>query len=228
MYRALITDLDGTAIPISSDGSDIDATTHRAVAQAVARGYKIACATGRHWEITEPIVRRLGLVHPCIIEGGTRLVDAATGRTLWEKSFPPGVAQQLLAILHREVKAGQLMTSAANEIIRLEDTHSLPDGLRLLYLLALPEALATKLVNQITDHEATKQHAIKAWQKLEGVTQSETIGMGDSGNDLPIFEASGLKVAVANATPDVKELADYIAPSVTDHALAHVIEKFML
>jgi len=39
----------------------------------------------------------------------------------------------------------------------------------------------------VTHTEATKEHAIKAWQKIESVTKAETIGMGDSGNDIPLF-----------------------------------------
>ena len=52
--------------------------------------------------------------------------------------------------------------------------------------------------------------------------------MGDSGNDIPIFQSSGLKVAVGNATVGLKALADYIAPSVDQHALEHVIDRFLL
>lgn len=52
--------------------------------------------------------------------------------------------------------------------------------------------------------------------------------MGDSGNDVPIFQSCGYKVAVGNATSTLKELADYIAPPVSKHALGHVIETVLL
>jgi len=31
---------------------------------------------------------------------------------------------------------------------------------------------------------ATKEYALKVWQEMTGVTKSETIAMGDSGNDI--------------------------------------------
>jgi len=37
-----------------------------------------------------------------------------------------------------------------------------------------------------------------------------------------------LKVAVGNASNDLKAAADYIAPAQQDNALQHVIEKFLL
>jgi hypothetical protein len=40
--------------------------------------------------------------------------------------------------------------------------------------------------------------------------------------------ACGLKVAMGNAVPELKAIADYIAPSVTDDGMATVIEKFIL
>jgi hydroxymethylpyrimidine pyrophosphatase-like HAD family hydrolase len=80
----------------------------------------------------------------------------------------------------------------------------------------------------VTDPGATKEYAILVWRQLEGVEKEETIGVGDSGNDIPIFHSSGLKVATGNATPTLKELADYVAPSVTENALAHVIDSFLI
>jgi len=40
--------------------------------------------------------------------------------------------------------------------------------------------------------------------------------------------ACGLKVAMGNATEDLKEIADYIAPTVDEDGVADVIEKFVL
>lgn len=47
-------------------------------------------------------------------------------------------------------------------------------------------------------------------------------------NDLPLFEASGFKVAMGNACPELKAVADYIAPSVTEDGLAHVVDRYIL
>jgi len=43
-----------------------------------------------------------------------------------------------------------------------------------------------------------------------GISIAETVYIGDDWNDLPAFEAAGVKVAVANAADLVKQRADYI------------------
>ena len=52
--------------------------------------------------------------------------------------------------------------------------------------------------------------------------------MGDSGNDVSMVEWAGLGVAVANASPDVLAVADWIAPSVEQDAVVALIERFVL
>jgi len=47
-------------------------------------------------------------------------------------------------------------------------------------------------------------------------------------NDIPMLEYAGLGVAMANAYPDVKKIADYIAPSNDECGVAYVIEKYIL
>ena len=81
---------------------------------------------------------------------------------------------------------------------------------------------------EATDALATKLHGIVELQKILGVTKEETIGVGDSYNDFPLLMASGLKIAMGNAVPELKAIADFIAPSVEEDGVATVIEKFIL
>lgn len=54
------------------------------------------------------------------------------------------------------------------------------------------------------------------------------MAVGDGYNDYPLLMAAGFKVAMGNAVPEVKAIADYIAPSVDEDGAADVIEKFIL
>lgn len=252
MYKALITDLDGTIVNLSSNGDNIDDATVEVAKEAIDVGKKLTCATGREWELAKPIIKKLGFVSPCIVEGGTRIVDPLTDETIWEKSLQENAATQILEIFHSETKSGQIVHSAHLGKQPLADVLSLAEGLRFVYLVAVEEEAAIRISNRInpegfavahftpswagnglvdihvTHPKATKEHAIEVWQRLEEVSKKETIGLGDSGNDIPIFQSSGLKIAVGNATRNLKELADYIAPEVNDHALKHVIKEFLL
>jgi HAD superfamily hydrolase (TIGR01484 family) len=80
----------------------------------------------------------------------------------------------------------------------------------------------------VTHIKATKLHGVEAVMKELKLKHEELIGVGDSYNDFPLLMACGLKVAMGNAIEDLKAIADYIAPSVTEDGAAAVIEKFVL
>jgi len=55
-----------------------------------------------------------------------------------------------------------------------------------------------------------KASALACLQSKLGVTREQTAFVGDDLNDIPAFSNAGLKIAVANADPQIKRLADYI------------------
>ncbi|WP_058300953.1 Cof-type HAD-IIB family hydrolase [Gorillibacterium timonense] len=81
---------------------------------------------------------------------------------------------------------------------------------------------------EIMHHEGTKGHALAFLADHFGCTLSETIGVGDSWNDRELLETAGLGVAMANATPALKEIADYVTASNNEDGVKEVIERFIL
>jgi len=57
---------------------------------------------------------------------------------------------------------------------------------------------------------------------------AHTMVVGDSGNDLPLFERAGLKIAMGNGTKELKKRADWIAPTQEEDGLAVAIRKYIL
>lgn len=61
---------------------------------------------------------------------------------------------------------------------------------------------------ELAAHTATKYHGV---QRLRELTGAETItAFGDNDNDLPMFSAADTRVAVANATQNLKNSADLV------------------
>ena len=54
------------------------------------------------------------------------------------------------------------------------------------------------------------------------------ICIGDEINDLEMISHAGLGVAMGNAIPAVKAVADYITCSNEEDGVAHVVEQFVL
>jgi HAD superfamily hydrolase (TIGR01484 family) len=254
MYKALITDLDATVVPITSDGKDIDKATRNAIQRAQKSGYIIACATGRGWPSTQPVVKCLGLIDPCIIEGGARIVDPTQGTTLWEKYLNSAASAYVLEVFKKYATGTELFKSTSqSERVPIVEVSEVSQKNRILYLLGTDRETAEKVVATIsqshraaaykttpswcgdglydvhvTHVDATKKNAIRHWFDITRVSAAETIGLGDSENDLPLFESVGLRIAVGNATDSLKQQADHTAPTEQEGALRYVIETFLL
>ena len=61
-----------------------------------------------------------------------------------------------------------------------------------------------------------------------GITREEMIAIGDGYNDKCMIEYAGLGVAMANASTEVQDAADYITYSNEEDGVARVVEKFIL
>ena len=61
-----------------------------------------------------------------------------------------------------------------------------------------------------------------------GISREETMAVGDSGNDAGMIAWAGLGIAMGNASPEAKSVADYVAPTVEHDGLAEAIERFCL
>ena len=70
----------------------------------------------------------------------------------------------------------------------------------------------------------TKWSAIQRLASGWGITEGEICAVGDDINDKAMIQAAGLGVAMGNARPEVKAVADRIAPTHDDDGLVHVVE----
>lgn len=68
------------------------------------------------------------------------------------------------------------------------------------------ELKITECYQGVRDKKTHIERLRKQWQ----LTADELLYVGDDLNDLPAFEAVGVRVAVANSAPEVKQRADYV------------------
>ncbi|MDV0444777.1 hypothetical protein MmiAt1_03150 [Methanimicrococcus sp. At1] len=62
----------------------------------------------------------------------------------------------------------------------------------------------------LTDKNICKSDGLIRTAKLMGMDAKDFVAVGDSNNDIDLFQAAGFSFAVANATPEVKKEADYV------------------
>jgi hypothetical protein len=61
-----------------------------------------------------------------------------------------------------------------------------------------------------------------------GVAPERVMAVGDSENDIPMLRAAGFAVAMGNATPALKAVADWIAPSLDEEGAAVALRRWVL
>lgn len=59
-----------------------------------------------------------------------------------------------------------------------------------------------------------------------GIAQSETMGIGDSTNDLPMLAFTGISVAMGSGNPDIFSEVDYVTAPVMENGIQKALEKF--
>lgn len=76
--------------------------------------------------------------------------------------------------------------------------------------------------------ETSKGFAVKKLAEHLGIKQEEVMSIGDNGNDLSMIEYAGCGVAMGNAIPEVKAVADFETLTNNEDGVAHVIKKMAI
>ena len=74
--------------------------------------------------------------------------------------------------------------------------------------------------------DVTKATGLAAALEVSGGRWSETVGVGDAENDIAFLRRSGLAVAVANALPTVKEIADLVTTGARGAGVVELLEQW--
>src|ERR1700683_3951488 len=80
----------------------------------------------------------------------------------------------------------------------------------------------------ITNPLANKGVALTEIAKLLGIPLTEIAAIGDGSNDVAMFERSGLSIAMGNASPEVRQAADFVTGRNGEYGFADAIERFIL
>lgn len=79
---------------------------------------------------------------------------------------------------------------------------------------------------QIMDRRVSKGIALRLLARYFGIDCREVMAIGDAPNDVGMLQVAGIAVAVDNAHPLVKDVADWVAPSNDDHGVSAALRRF--
>ena len=242
-YAALLVDLDGTLMSTDTVSPRVAAAVGR-----VAALIPVSIATGRRSSDVINYARRLELTAPQISNGGATLLDPASGNILWNRALPESRARQIVEWVDARA-VNFIATHPCGDVTNPADI--VHWDLTRISAMDLPESQADELAASFaaapdlnvvkvylhyngwwavdfTGAGVNKGAAAGQLAQLLAVEPSRFIAAGDSFNDLPMLEVAGLRIVMASAPPELKAIADYIAPAVEEDGLAVAIEELVL
>lgn len=245
-YKAIIFDLDGTAIPNKREGVPSERLVE--VVKKLKGKIFISAATGRPITMCRSIFKKLGLTSPCVISGGAQIIDPILGKILWQKPLAKAQVEAVIKvtsnydypILFSDEMIGEI---GKDKIIKVRENYiciapvAKEDiGILLKELNNIPDVVAHPVTSWTPNHfdihvvhkEATKKHALQILLEMLHIKKEEAIGFGDAENDLPLFEMVGYRVAMSNGAQKLKDAADFIAENDDEDGLAKAIETLVL
>lgn len=239
-------DVDGTTVVHGL--ANMPSVRVTAAIQKASSRVHISLVTGRPLVFAQKIIEHLKLTGPSILSGGTVLYDATHKKVIHMDMFPVGTLPAVYAIVRKnkltmaleDERAGHEFDGVhhSKNVLSVYIKEVRPDSVDAIVrqLEQIPGIIPHKVPDWdakhmsigITSTEGTKLHGIVRVAEMLGLKTHELIGVGDSYNDFPLLMACGLKIAMGNAVPELKAIADFIAPSVEEDGVATIIEKFIL
>ena len=242
--RAAALDLDGTII-----GPDERVTP--AVRDAVARlsaRVPVFIATGREPQDVFEYARQLGLTGPQLSDGGAAILDPVERRHVWSANLGPELASEVLGLVG-ELNSNFVATHGRGTFRRTSD---LPDrDIVRISALDLSREAADALTKRFQDHPrmtvilaslpynglwavdftlkgVNKGSGIARMGEMLGVDPSTMACVGDSYNDLPMFAACGMAIAMGGSPEDIRSAAAITVPPVEEDGLAYAIDHHIM
>jgi Cof subfamily protein (haloacid dehalogenase superfamily) len=180
-------------------------------------------------EITRSIIDLASEFDPAIgitleldgYEFGANWIDDLS--TLWERNSasPDMLLSVEEAILRQPCKIA--LGGPGTDIFKLAE--------RLIHhfgnhISVVPSLFDIPLLN-ITNPQASKPSALRKLLTPRGISLERVIGFGDDIPDVDMLKECGIAIAVANAVPEVKAIADYHTASNDDDGVAIVLEQML-
>ena len=242
--RALALDLDGTLI-----GPDerISSSVAEAVQRAAGRLH-VSIVTGRESESILNYARELGLTSPQVADNGALVIDPTTGDAMWSA---PMSAELAMIAMQPIIESGcQFMATHAAGIVTDMDKLDTRDLTRVT-AFDLTQEEADEMIQGMSAHDGldgvkaylpynglwavnftrsgvNKGTGLRALCGLLGIRPSQVAAVGDSFNDVAMFEVAGLSIAMGGAPAEVLASAHHHVSGVEQDGLVEAIERYVL
>jgi Cof subfamily protein (haloacid dehalogenase superfamily) len=226
----------------------------KVVKQVQDAGIVVAAVTGRPYHQAKQVVDALGIKGLCVFSGGATVIDTTTDEIVWKQ----WIAKEYLRTIITAIKpySTELAWNQNHDMILTGtlDINSVDEDSQYLFgvyeeynlksLREIIDALPDLDVNyfegfhpitresvpafQINHKLATKHHGVEALRMIEHTPVENTLAIGDGDNDIALFKSAGLKIAMGNATDNLKAIADDVVGTADNDGFVEAMHKHVL
>jgi HAD superfamily hydrolase (TIGR01484 family) len=215
-YRALATDFDGT---IAHDGI-VDASTLAALDRVRDAGLCLLLVTGRELPDLFNTFEHVHVFDRVIAENGALMYTPSSGAIRQLAPAPP------ISLLNRLTNEGIPMSVGASIVATVEPhEHAVLAAIRDLGLEW--HVVFNKGSVMVLPSGVTKATGLAPALEDLAVAPADTIAIGDAENDHAFLAMCGLKVAVSNALPALKDVADIVTVASRGEGVTELIDGLL-
>lgn len=253
MIKAAFFDVDGTVY--SHESKCVPESTIEALKALRKKGIKTFLATGRHFsEIDEFPVGKIPFDGYVMLTG--QLCTDGKRNVIFGNAIDGADAEYLLNEFKKKempvmlVEKDKLYINLVNEIVingQAEISSPIPEvmeykgdpvyqiicyGGKELEMELIPKLPNCKITRwcpfgiDVISKTGGKVTGIKKMLEVHGIGQEEEIAFGDGENDIEMLQFAGIGVAMGNAEPEVKAVADYVTTDIDDDGILNALKHF--
>lgn len=212
-------DVDGTLF----DGSGVAVEAIEALGRACADGHMLVIVTGRRWEGLDLVVPEVvALADRVVCEEGGVIVNAHTGQlALLAEPVEPELIAALVVAGVPALDIGHVVVGAP--------TASLPIVTEVRDRLGSSRIIITNKGSiALTPRGCDKGTGLRAAVAALQLSGIPILAIGDAQNDLPMFAAATIAVAVANADDAVRASGVLLTDESAGLGVAEALARFLL
>ena len=252
--KLIAIDMDGTLL---LPDHTISPAVKNAIAAAREKGVNVVLTTGRPYAGVHSYLKELHMNQPgdyCITYNGALVQKAADGSTVAQTALSydhfHALDRNTLYTANRDISYYTVHESYVATIpLVFCEAENMDPATQFLKVMMIDEpAILDKAISripaevkekytvlksapyflEILDKRVNKGTGVKSLADALGIKPEEIMALGDQENDIAMIEYAGMGVAMDNAIPSVKEVANFVTKSNLEDGVAWAIEKFVL
>ncbi|HUS77937.1 MAG TPA: phosphoglycolate phosphatase [Patescibacteria group bacterium] len=205
-YKALATDVDGT---LTSRDQGISLLAIRTIRELEERGVPVILASARPYPILNILREYIGCSGAIVCENGGHVEYGGEERVIGDRGDGLRFHERLRQ-LHGE-RVEEAWTNAYN-VVDVALARSIPSEDVRTALIDYPslKLLDSGFYYHVMPADVDKGRGLRAAAEMMGLEVEEIVAIGDSEVDIELLEVAGYGVAVADASEDLKKVADRV------------------